>query len=62
MGFVPSWTKDSKIAPINAMSETAADKPMFRDAFRKRRCLVVADGFYEWLKEGRQKQPLHFHL
>src|SRR6516165_5429258 len=61
-GFVPSWSRDGKIAPINAMSEVAADKPMFRTAFRKRRCLVPADGFYEWLKKGKSKQPLHFHL
>ncbi len=61
-GFVPSWSKDGKIAPINAMSETVADKPMFRAAFKKRRCLVPADGYYEWRKAGKQKQPLHYHL
>lgn len=61
-GFVPAWSKDGKIAPINAMSETVGDKPMFRSAFRKRRCLVPADGFYEWMKSGRRKQPFHFRL
>src|SRR5262249_436892 len=44
-GFVPSWSKDGKIAPINAMSETVTEKPMFRGAFKKRRCLIAADGF-----------------
>jgi putative SOS response-associated peptidase YedK len=61
-GFVPSWSKDGKIAPVNAMSETVADKPMFRAAFKKRRCLVPADGYYEWLKTGKRKQPIHYHL
>jgi putative SOS response-associated peptidase YedK len=60
--FIPSWSKDGKIAPINAMSETAAEKPMFRSAMKKRRCLVVADGFYEWRKAGKAKQPIHFRL
>jgi putative SOS response-associated peptidase YedK len=61
-GFVPSWSKDGKIAPINAMSETVTEKPMFRGALKKRRCLIAADGFYEWQKTGKHKQPLHFHL
>jgi putative SOS response-associated peptidase YedK len=61
-GFVPSWSKDGKIAPINAMSATVGDKPMFCSAFRKRRCLVPADGFYEWMKSGAKKQPFHFRL
>ncbi len=47
---------------INAQAETAATKPAFRAAFRKRRCLILADGFYEWKKEGRRKQPFHIRL
>jgi putative SOS response-associated peptidase YedK len=61
-GFVPGWSKDGKIAPINAMAETVRSKPMFRSAVKKRRCLLVADGFYEWKQTGAKKQPLHFHL
>jgi putative SOS response-associated peptidase YedK len=49
-GFVPSWANDAKLCPINAVSETVAEKPMFRSAIKKRRCLVPADGFYEWKK------------
>jgi putative SOS response-associated peptidase YedK len=49
-GMVPSWANDTKLAPINARSETAADKPMFAEAFRKRRCLIPASGFYEWVR------------
>jgi putative SOS response-associated peptidase YedK len=59
-GLIPSWEKDPAVATgtINAMSETVAQKPAFRDALRLRRCLVPADGFYEWLSIGsRQKQP-----
>jgi len=59
-GLIPSWAKDPSIATktINAMSETAADKPAFRDALRLRRCLVPADAFYEWGSIGpKQKQP-----
>ncbi len=61
-GFIPSWAKDAKFAPINARSETAAEKSMFRHAMRKRRCLVPADGFYEWMKIGKHKQPFTFRL
>ena len=58
-GLIPHWAKDKSIGNklINARSETVAEKPSFRDAFKKRRCLVVADGFYEWRKEGAKKQP-----
>jgi len=62
-GLVPSWAKDSKmgISTINARAETVAEKPAFREAFAARRCLVVADGFYEWKTEaGDHKQPILF--
>lgn len=60
-GLIPSWAKDEKIGAqlINARAETIAEKPSFRSAFKQRRCLVVADGFYEWKKSGRAKQPFH---
>ena len=58
-GLVPSWSKDLKIGSrmLNARSETASSKPSFRSAFKKRRCLIVGDGFYEWKKIGNKKQP-----
>ncbi len=63
-GLIPSWAKDRSMGNqlINAQAETAAIKPAFRAAFRKRRCLILADGFYEWKKEGRHKQPFHIRL
>ena len=48
--------------PINARAETAASMPMFREAFRRRRCLIVADGFYEWRADGRTKTPYYIRL
>jgi putative SOS response-associated peptidase YedK len=63
-GLIPSWAKDKKIASklINARAETVAEKPSFRSAFTKRRCLILADGFYEWQKlEGGKKQPHYIH-
>jgi putative SOS response-associated peptidase YedK len=63
-GLVPSWAKDPAIGNqlINAQAETAATKPAFRAAFKKRRCLILGDGFFEWKKEGRHKQPFHIRL
>src|SRR2546427_176541 len=63
-GLIPAWTKDLKKArePINAKAETVADLPSFRDAFRKRRCLIPADGFYEWKEEGSRKQPVYIRM
>ena len=63
-GLIPFWAKDPTIGArmINARSETAAEKPSFRAAFRRRRCLVVADGFYEWQKQNGAKQPFFIHL
>lgn len=58
-GLIPSWAKDAKIGNrlINARAETAAKKPSFRSAYKHRRCLLPADGFYEWVKIGTGKQP-----
>ena len=61
-GLIPSWAKDKKTPQINARAETAAEKPMFRAAFKKRRCVIVADGYYEWKKGGKQKQPFYYRL
>ena len=61
-GLIPSWAKDSKFAAstINARAETVAEKPAFREALKSRRCLVIADGFYEWKTEAGEKQPYQF--
>ena len=58
-GLIPSWAKDAAIGAklINARAETLADKPAFRNAFRRRHCLVPADAFYEWKAVGGRKQP-----
>ena len=63
-GFIPPWAKDPNIGykMINARAETLAEKPTFKSAIRNHRCLVVADGFYEWKKEGNEKKPLYIHL
>jgi putative SOS response-associated peptidase YedK len=60
-GLIPSWAKDPKIASslINARAETVADKPAFRAAFKRRRCLILADGYYEWTGKPGKKQPWH---
>jgi putative SOS response-associated peptidase YedK len=63
-GLIPSWAKDEKIGSslINARGETVATKPAFRSSFKKRRCLVLADGFYEWQKIGAGKQPIYIRM
>ena len=62
-GFVPHWMKSRpKTRPINARSESVAEKPFFRTALRRRRCLVAANGFYEWNQSGSPKQPWYFRL
>jgi putative SOS response-associated peptidase YedK len=63
-GLVPSWADDPEIGArmINARSETAPEKPSFRRAFRGRRCLIPADGFYEWKREDGGKQPYYFRM
>ncbi len=60
-GLIPYWAKDHKIGSkmINARSETVREKPSFREAFRRRRCFIVADGYYEWQKRGKEKQAFH---
>ena len=65
-GLIPSWAKDAKIGnhTINARAETIADKPSFKEAYKKRRCLVIANGFYEWRAQQPgepSKQPFHIH-
>jgi putative SOS response-associated peptidase YedK len=63
-GLIPSWAKDPSIGSrlINARAETLLEKPSFRTAFRRRRCLVLADGFYEWKQAERGKTPMYIRL
>ena len=63
-GLIPYWSQDASTGHkmINARSETVADKPAFGEPFRRRRCLIPADGFYEWQRSKRIKQPFHFGM
>jgi len=63
-GLVPNWAKDVTIggSMVNARSETAAEKPAFKELLQRRRCLIPADGFYEWKKSGKSKQPYCFEM
>jgi putative SOS response-associated peptidase YedK len=63
-GLIPSWAKDTKIGArmINARGETVAEKPSFRSAVKSRRCLIPADGFYEWVTTDEGKQPHFIHF
>ncbi len=63
-GFVPSWSKELKtgFTMINARAETVADNKTYKSAFENSRCLVVADGFFEWKKQDRLKIPMYIHL
>ena len=59
-GLIPSWAKSASVGNrmINARAETVAERPSFRTAFQRRRCLVLADGFYEWQREGSSRRPM----
>src|SRR5215203_5548831 len=63
-GLIPPWADDPQIGSrmINARSETVAEKPSYRRAFRERRCLIPADGFYEWQRTNGAKQPYYIHM
>lgn len=63
-GLIPSWAKDAAMGNrmINARAETVAEKPSFRRALQQRRCLILADGFYEWRQEGKKKTPIFITL
>ncbi|PMB48316.1 hypothetical protein CEN41_01935 [Fischerella thermalis CCMEE 5330] len=62
-GLIPSWAKDTSMAAqlMNARAETLTEKPSFRSAYKHRRCLVPADGFYEWMKDGKAKRPQYIY-
>lgn len=63
-GLIPSWAKDPTIGnqTINARAESLTEKPAFKDLVGTRRCIIPADGFYEWRKEGKRKVPMWVHL
>ena len=61
-GLIPSWAKHSSMSQINARSETILEKPAFKESSELRRCLIPADGFYEWRRSSNTKQPFHFGM
>jgi putative SOS response-associated peptidase YedK len=63
-GLIPNWAKDEKLGykMINARAETVAEKPAFRAAYRRRRCLIAAGGFYEWQRQEKIKQPYYLTM
>src|SRR5215212_2052355 len=63
-GLIPSWAKDTSMGArlINARSETVREKPAFRQSFKQRRCIIPADGFYEWQRTEGRKQPFFFQM
>ena len=63
-GLIPYWAKDAAVGQrtFNARTETVADKPAFKEAFTRYRCLIPADGFYEWERNGRARHPFHFGM
>jgi putative SOS response-associated peptidase YedK len=63
-GLIPSWAKEAAIGSrmINARGETVAEKPSFRSAFKRQRCLIVTNGYYEWKKVGSKKQPYYIRM
>lgn len=63
-GLVPRWAKDPSIGNklINARAETVTEKPSFREAFSRRRCLIPMEGFFEWSRRGDRKRPFYFHM
>jgi len=63
-GLIPSWTKDPSIGNrmFNARAEAISEKPSFKNAFKKRRCLIIADGFYEWKTDGKNKIPMQIYM
>lgn len=61
-GLIPLWAKDKKMSFINARSDTLFEKPAFRAAVKRRRCLILADGYFEWKTEGKKKTPFFFRL
>ena len=61
-GLIPHWARDTKLQPINARAETITEKPFFKSVLKTKRCLIPANGFYEWKAVGGKKQPYYFQI